>query len=91
MTLRILAAILLALVIVAVLPVAAERRALVPYSDAVPFDVLVIEHSPIGVIERTGHVVFWQATGQSMRLEYVADGDGDAIFHNGFEEIATCP
>jgi len=90
MILRILAAILLALVIVAVLPVAAERRAFVPVTSAAPFDVLVVEHSPLGAIERTGHVVFWQAVGQSMFLEF--SDDGDAIFLNGFDGVPPqCP
>ena len=89
MILRILAAILIALVIVAVLPVAAERRAFVPLTSAVPFDVLVVRHSPTGAIERTGHVVFWRATDRSMLLEY-AD-DGETIFTSGFEEMPACP
>jgi len=52
-------------------------------------DVLVIEHTPLGVVERSGRVVAWRAVGGSMLLEFV--DDGDAIFRNGFEEVSACP
>lgn len=71
------------------LPDATRTRAASAAAESAGMDVLVIEHTPLGVVERSGRVVAWRAVGGSMLLEFV--DDGDAIFRNGFEEVSACP
>ncbi|MEP7041881.1 MAG: hypothetical protein ABI843_02395 [Dokdonella sp.] len=46
-------------------------------------DVLVVEHTPIGVVERAGFLATWSYDGAHMLVEFV--DDGDELFHNGFD------
>jgi hypothetical protein len=50
-------------------------------------DLLVIEHTPAGIVERTGYLIDLRYAVPNALIEFV--DDGDALFHNGFDGPAT--
>lgn len=68
--------------LLAVLVITSTRAAEVLVMSAVP-DVLTIEHTYDGVVERAGHLDDLGYTGGHLLVVFHDEGDG--IFRNGFE------